>query len=75
MPLTKTDLKQIKETVVDAVNPYFSAIQKDFGNVYERFNRVDARFDRIEKLMLADHKRRIEKLEEGIKELRGLLTA
>ena len=75
MPLTKTDLKQIKETVVDAVNPYFVAIQKDFGHVYERFNKIDGRFDRIEKLMLADHQRRIEKLEEGIKELRGLLAA
>ncbi|MBI1971333.1 MAG: hypothetical protein HYS52_00575 [Candidatus Wildermuthbacteria bacterium] len=68
MPLTKEDLRQIKKVVVEAVDPYFTAIQKDFGHVYDRF-------DRIEKLMLADHKRRIEKLEEGVKELRGLLAA
>jgi archaellum component FlaC len=68
MLLTKDDLKQIKKVIVEAVDPYFSAIQKDFGQVY-------GRFDRIEKFMLADHKRRIERLEEEMKELRGLLAA
>lgn len=52
MSLDKNDLRQIKETVVEAVDPYFVAIQQDFNN-------VDDRLDRIEKLILADHKKRI----------------
>ncbi|MBI2644532.1 MAG: hypothetical protein HYW95_03455 [Candidatus Wildermuthbacteria bacterium] len=67
MPLTKQDLKQIKKVVIEAVDPYFTAIQQDFGQVY-------GRFDRIEKLMLADHKRRIEKLELEVRELKDLLA-
>lgn len=67
MPLTKDDLRQIKKVVVEAVDPYFTAIQKDFEQVY-------GRFDRIEKLMLTDHKRRIERLEIEVKELKELLA-
>ena len=67
MPLDKNDLRQIKEAVVEAVDPYFVAIQKDFEQVY-------LRLDRIENLILDDHKKRIEKLEEGLKELKGLLA-
>lgn len=74
MPLTKTDLKQIKGTVIEAVDPYFVAIQKDFQAVYQRFDKIDERFDTIEKLILADHKRRIEKLEDGLRELKELLA-
>jgi hypothetical protein len=33
----------------------------------KRFDAVDDRFDRIEKLILADHKRRIERLEEQVR--------
>lgn len=74
MPIAKKELKQIKDTVVEAVDPYFTAVQKDFSNVYERFDMVDERLEKIEKLILADHKRRIEKLETEVKELRELLA-
>jgi archaellum component FlaC len=67
MALDKNDIKQIKEAVVEAVDPYFAAIQKDFSNVNDRL-------ERIEKLILADHKRRIEKLENEVKELKELLA-
>ncbi len=71
MALTKTDLNQIGNTVrnvvVGVVDPYFAAIQKDFNNVYERF-------DKIEKLLLEEHRRRIEKLEVEVRELRDLLA-
>lgn len=67
MALEKNDLKQIKEAVVEAVDPYFAAIQKDFEQVYGRLGR-------IEQLILADHKRRIEKLETEVKELKELLA-
>ena len=56
-------------------------IQKGFNGVDLRFDKVDKRFDgvedkleRIEKLVLADHKRRIEKLESEVKELKELLA-
>lgn len=42
--------------------------------VNRQFYQINERFDRIEKLILANHKRRIERLEEEMKELRGLLA-
>ena len=72
--LDKKDLEQIKDTVIEAVDPYFTAIQKDFHQVYERFDNVNGHLERIERLILADHKRRIEKLETEVKELKELLA-
>lgn len=74
MPLTNPDLKQIKGAVTEAVDPYFGAIQKDFNNVYNRFDKIDNGLERIEKLLIADHHQRIEKLEVEIKELKELLA-
>ncbi|HEX9722193.1 MAG TPA: hypothetical protein VGA53_02920 [Candidatus Paceibacterota bacterium] len=49
--------------IVDrAVEPYFNAIQKDFNIVYKRF-------DKLESLIQDDYKRRLEKLEDQIKEM------
>ena len=74
MPLDQNDLKQIKDVVVEAVNPYFGAIQKDFTNMYERLDRIDRRLDHIEQFLLEDHRRRIGKLEEEVKELKELFS-
>lgn len=55
-------------------------IQKGFletakkAEVDKRFDKVEDRLERIEKLILADHKRRIEKLEIEVKELKELLA-
>jgi len=49
-------------------------VKKGFDGVDLRFDKVDESFDKIEKLILTDHKRRLEKLEEEMKELRGLLA-
>jgi archaellum component FlaC len=49
-------------------------VKKGFDSVDKRFDGVDERLDRIEKLILADHKRRIERLEEQVKDLRDLLA-
>ena len=55
-------------------------IQKGFletakkDEVNKRFDKVEDRLERIEKLMLADHKQRIEKLESDVKELKELLA-
>lgn len=47
MPLDKEDLKNIKGVVVEAVEPHFVAIQKDFDNIENNFKQVYERFDRI----------------------------
>lgn len=55
-------------------------VQKGFeetakrGEVNKRFDKVEDRLERIEKLILADHKQRIEKLEAEVKELKELLA-
>ena len=55
-------------------------VQKGFeetakrDEVNERFDKIEDRLESIEKLILADHKRRIEKLEVEVKELRELLA-
>jgi hypothetical protein len=43
-------------------------------DVDRRFDQVDRRFDRIEKLILPNHKERIEKLEMDVKELKELIA-
>jgi len=45
-----------------------------FEEVNQHFKEVDQRFDKIEKLILADYKRRIEKLELEVREVRDLLA-
>ena len=55
-------------------------VQKGFeetakkDEVNERFDKIEDRLESIEKIILADHKRRIEKLEDEVKELRELLA-
>lgn len=55
-------------------------IQKGFletakkTEVNKRFDKVDNRLERIEKLLIAEHRRRIERLEIDVKELKGLLA-
>ena len=45
-----------------------------FEQVDRRFNQIDKRFDKLEKLILADNKKRIEKLEDELKEIKGTLA-
>jgi len=45
-----------------------------FDEVDKQFAEVNGRLDRIEKFLLEDHRRRIEKLEEQIKEVRDALA-
>ena len=49
-------------------------LERRFDGVERRFDAVDVRLDRIEKLLLVDHERRIERLEEQVKDLRDLLA-
>ena len=56
----------------------FSSNDKRFDQVDKRFesmqNYMDKRFDKIENLILANHQKRIEKIEAEIKELRELFA-
>ncbi|MBI2626584.1 MAG: hypothetical protein HYW69_03265 [Candidatus Nealsonbacteria bacterium] len=56
-------------------------VQKGFEGVDLRFDKVDGRLDKIEdrletieKLFIANHNQRIEKLETEVKELKELLA-
>jgi len=49
-------------------------IKRGFDGVDGRFDIVDDKLERIERLVLADHKRRIERLENEVKELKELLA-
>jgi len=42
--------------------------------VNKRFDKIEDRLDRIEKLLIAEHRRRIEKLEIDVRELKELLA-
>ncbi len=39
-----------------------------------RFNKVETRLERIEKLLITEHRRRIEKLEADVTQLKELLA-
>lgn len=58
----------------EGVGKQFEDVDKRFDDVAKRFDAVDARLDHIEKLMLVDHKRRIERLEGEMRDLRDLLA-
>ena len=55
-------------------------VQKGFNETAKKSEidfmsmQINKRFDKIEKLILADHKNRIEKLEEEVKELKNLFA-
>ena len=67
--------KGFKETAKkEEVNQQFEGVNQQFEGVNQRFDRVEQRLEKIEKLILADHKRRIEKLEENVKDLKELLA-
>lgn len=63
MVLTKTDLKQIRETVIGAVDPYFTAIKADFNNVDDNFREVKDLLDDIQN-RLRNLERRVLALED-----------
>ena len=66
MALDKKDLKQIKETLTEVVDPYFTAIKEDFNN-------VDNRFDKIE-LDLGEIKNKLSGLERRVIALEDITT-
>jgi hypothetical protein len=49
-------------------------IAEGFHGMDERFDQVDMRFDKIENILIEEHRRRIEKLETQVQELRDTLA-
>lgn len=45
-----------------------------FDAVDERFNVMETRLDRIEKFLLAEHQRRIERIEDDVRVLKDALN-
>jgi len=66
--------KMTIDTLAVMINRGFEGVDKRFEDVDKRFDAVDARLERIEKLILADHKRRIERLEVEMRDLKDLLA-
>lgn len=71
-------LETAKKGDLDIVRGDLNFVKSDLDTIKKEmkagFKAVDERFDRIEKLILADHKRRIEKLEEEVRDLKNLLA-
>ena len=71
---TINDLAVMVGKGFDGVDKRFDGVDKRFDGIDKRFDAVDFRLDKIEKLILADHKRRIERLETEVKELKELVA-
>jgi archaellum component FlaC len=61
------------DETAQGMNERFDGVDQRFDIVDNRLGAIEGRLDKIEKLILADHKRRIEKLEDEVKDLKGLL--
>lgn len=49
-------------------------VKRGFDAVDLRFDKVDERFSRIEKLILVSYNRRIERLEEEVRDIKNLFV-
>jgi polyhydroxyalkanoate synthesis regulator phasin len=50
-------------------------VDKGFDAVEKRLDGIEDKLESIEKFILADHKRRIDRLEDQVKDLRDLMAA
>lgn len=57
------------------INDLAVMVQKGFDGNDKRFNAIDEKLEKIENLIIIDHKKRIEKLEIEVKELKNLFAA
>ena len=58
----------------DGVDKRFDEIDKEFVGVRKRFEKIETQLYRIEVTVLHDHRQRIEKLEDEIVDIKGLLA-
>jgi len=76
--ITIEDLARMVQKGFSETGGEINGVKEDVAEVKNEMRRsfkaVDERFDKIEKLILADHKRRIERLEDEMKDLKNLLA-
>ena len=70
--MTQNGFSGLKEEMTlkfDGVNEKLDSADKKFDEVEKNFKEVHIHLDRIEKILIRDHDRRIEKVEEDIRVL------
>ena len=79
--ITIGDLARMVQKGFNGVDLRFDKVDQRFDKVDQRFDRIDQRFDKvedrletIEKLLIVNHRERIERLEIEVKELKELLA-
>ena len=78
--IVRRDIMKLMKKKNITIDDLARMIQKGFletarkDEVNKRFDKIEDRLESIEKLILADHKRRLEKLESEVKELKELLA-
>ena len=72
--VTTEDLARMVQKGFEGVDEKFDGVNERFDRVDSRLDRVEGRLEKIEKLFIADHRQRIEKLEIEVKELKELLA-
>ncbi|MEK7120818.1 MAG: hypothetical protein AAB840_01885 [Patescibacteria group bacterium] len=70
----KTTIDSLAMMVAKGFEETNKSIESLKTETKEGFEQVNERFDKIENLILIDHKRRIERLEVDIKELKNALA-
>ncbi|MBI2041555.1 MAG: hypothetical protein HYT20_00865 [Candidatus Nealsonbacteria bacterium] len=72
--ITIDDLARMVQKGFDGTDLRFDKVNLRFDKVDGRLNKIDDRLETIEKLFIADHRQRIEKLETEVRELKDLLA-
>ena len=69
-----TTLDEVVSIMLKAFDSNQEYMDKKFGYIDNKFEHMDKRFDKIEKIILDDHKERIEKLETKVQYLENILN-
>lgn len=72
--ITMDDLAVMVKKGFDGVDTRFNGVDLRFNKVDKRFDNIEGRFDKIERILVANHHQRIEKLESDMKELKEILA-
>ena len=69
-----TTLGEVVGIMLKAFDSNQEYMDKKFDKVDKRFDKMDERFDKIEKIILDEHRERIEKLESKVTYLENILN-
>jgi archaellum component FlaC len=74
MAKDKVTIEELASMVQHGFGETKADMARGFAAVDKRLDAIEDRLESIEKLILADHKRRIERLEDQVKDLRDLIA-